>query len=599
MNSGPVIGASKNTFCGGEDMKTEVLTRSYDNARTGANNRERVLTPAAIASGGLKKLFSMRITDDARGAEAQPLIVPDVTMPHGTKHDVVYLCSMANTVWAFDANDGSQLWADPVSLGKPIQNTKSIDVWLINDHWGILSTPVIDRESETMYVVSYSSPDGTQNNAAHHLHALRLRDGKHRKPPIPVLGTMRNAAGQQVALIQTQKQRAALLLVRSGAKPNVHKTLFVAFTGGEHPGEAHGWVIAFDVESFQQTAAWTATPNSWGGGIWQGSQGPSADEEGNVYLMTGNGGWDGTMDFAETVVKLNYTLGPQGNGALAVTDWFTPFTDASRQPHQLNYRGYDWTDQDLGSSGPVFISGLGLIIGAGKDGILYVLDRNNLGKTNQVDLANPIQNYQKLKSQPIFFTYFPGWSKNPGPANPQDLNFLTADLKTHHLHASPVYWDSAENGPMLFCWGENENLRAWSIAANGVVTFLAKGAEVASLGCVGPFGHGGMPGGLLCLSANAQQPHTGIVWALAPINGDANSGWVAGQYLHVVEGILRAYDATQFDTNPDGSKTLRLLWDSKRIPGNTFSHNKFGVPVVANGKVYVPTYDGRVDVYGV
>jgi hypothetical protein len=99
-----------------------------------------------------------------------------------------------------------------------------------------------------------------------------------------------------------------------------------------------------------------------------------------------------------------------------------------------------------------------------------------------------------------------------------------------------------------------------------------------------------MPGGLLCVSGNAQQAHSAIVWALAPITGDANSS--------VVEGILRAYDATQFDSNPDGSKTLRLLWDSKRIPGNTFSHNKFGVPVVANGKVYVPTYDGRVDVYG-
>jgi hypothetical protein len=571
-------------------MKVEVLTRSYNNARTGATNGEHVLTPAAIASAGLRKLFSMRITDDARGAEAQPLIVPDVTMPDGTKHDVAYLCSMANTVWAFDANDGTQLWANPVSLGKPILNTKSIDVWLINDHWGILSTPVIDRETETMYVVSYSSADGTQNNAAHRLHALRLRDGKDRKPPILVQGTTRNAAGQPVALSQTQKQRAALLLVRSGQEPNVHKTLFVAFTGGEHPGAPHGWVIAFDVESFQQTAAWAATPNTWGGGIWQGSQGPSADEEGNVHLMTGNGGWDGKTEFAETLVKLKYVFGPQGNSTLGVVDWFTPFTDVSRQPKQLNYRGYDWTDQDLGSAGPVVISSLGVLVGAGKDGILYVLDRNNLGKTSQADLANPLQNYQKLKSPPIFFTYFPGWNINPAPADPTALNFFAADLKTHHLHASPVFWNSPENGPMLFCWGENENLRAWSMAANGSARFLAKGAEVASAGCVGPGGRGGMPGGMLCVSSNAQQPHTGIVWALAPISGDANSG--------IVEGILRAYDATQFDTNADGSKSLHLLWDSKRIPGNTFSHNKFGVPVVANGKVYVPTYDGRVDGYG-
>ena len=128
-------------------MKVEVLTRSYNNARTGANSAETALTPAALGSSGLRKLFSMRMTDDARGAEAQPLIVPDITMPDGSKHDVAYLCSMANTIWAFDANDGTQLWQNPVSLGMPIKNTRKIDSWLINDHWGILSTPVIDRET--------------------------------------------------------------------------------------------------------------------------------------------------------------------------------------------------------------------------------------------------------------------------------------------------------------------------------------------------------------------------------------------------------------------------------------------------------------------
>jgi hypothetical protein len=569
-------------------MKVEVLTRSYNNARTGANPNETVLTPAAVGTSGLRKLFSLTITDDTRGAEAQPLIVPDLTMPDGNKHDVVFLCSMANTIWAFDANNGASLWPNPVSLGIPIKNTKQIDTWLINDHWGILSTPVIDRDTETMYVVSYSSADGTQNNASHHLHAIRLRDGKDRKPPILVQGTTTNSAGQPVSLNQLQKQRAALLLTKTGQNPIQQKTVYVSYTGGERSGAPHGWVIAFDVEAFQQSAAWSSTPNGWGGGIWQGSQGPAADNEGRVYLMTGNGSWDGTMDFAESLTKLQYTANG-GNAKLVAVDWFTPFTDTSRGP-LLNDRGYDWTDQDLGSAAPVYLGSLGLVVGAGKDGIIYVCDRNRLGKTSAADLANPPQNYQKLKSPPIFFTYFPGWDNNPAPADAKDLNFFAADMKTHHLHASPVFWNDAAKGPMLFCWGENENLRAWSIDGNGVVSFLAKGNEVASMGCVGPTGHGGMPGGMLCVSGDAHQEHSAIVWSLAPITGDANSG--------IVEGILRAYDATQFDTNPDGSQSLHLLWDSTRIPGNTFSHNKFGVPVVANGKVYVPTYDGRVDVYG-
>ena len=232
-------------------MKVEVLTRSYNNARTGANPAETTLTPAAVGSSGLRKLFSLAIHDDTRGIEAQPLIVPDITMPDGNKHDVVYLCSMANTIWAYDANNGAPLWPHPVSLGIPIKNTKQIDVWLINDHWGILSTPVIDRDTETMYVVGYSSADGTQNNASHHLHAIALQDGKDRKAPIIVQGTMQNSAGKRVSLGQLQKQRAALLLTKTGQGRNQHKTVYVAFTGGERPGAPHGWVVAFDVEAFQ------------------------------------------------------------------------------------------------------------------------------------------------------------------------------------------------------------------------------------------------------------------------------------------------------------------------------------------------------------
>src|SRR5215472_5017079 len=118
-------------------MKVEVLTRSYNNARTGANSAETALTPAAVGSAGVRKLFSMRMTDDARGAEAQPLIVPDITMPDGNKHDVAYLCSMANTIWAFDANDGTQLWQNPIALGMPIIDSDRIGSWQINGHWPI------------------------------------------------------------------------------------------------------------------------------------------------------------------------------------------------------------------------------------------------------------------------------------------------------------------------------------------------------------------------------------------------------------------------------------------------------------------------------
>jgi hypothetical protein len=129
----------------------------------------------------------------------------------------------------------------------------------------------------------------------------------------------------------------------------------------------------------------------------------------------------------------------------------------------------------------------------------------------------------------------------------------------------------------------------WTLDPSGAITFLAKSAEVASAGLGGK---GGMPGGFPTISANGNTPNTGIVWATAPANNDANK--------FVVEGILRAYDATTLDAtnNTDGTARLRKLWDSKQIPNNTFNFSKFCAPFVADGQVFVPTYDGRVDVYG-
>jgi len=237
----------------------------------------------------------------------------------------------------------------------------------------------------------------------------------------------------------------------------------------------------------------------------------------------------------------------------------------------------------------VVLEALNLVIGVGKDGVIYVLDPNKFGKTSQADLDHPATNYGKLKSRPIFFTYFPGFDKDPAPDDPMELNFFFAN-RTHHQHGTPVFWNSPDHGPMLFCWGENGNLRAWNIDATGKVTYLAACPEVASGLGAGPSGFGGMPGGMICLSAN-NNPHSGLVYGLMPIDGDANQ--------QITPGILRVYDATEFDANPDGSKRIRLLWDSQHFNNpNHFNHNKFNVPVVANGKVYVPTYDARVDVYG-
>ena len=278
----------------------------------------------------------------------------------------------------------------------------------------------------------------------------------------------------------------------------------------------------------------------------------------------------------QSLVKLRYTPPAPGSniGKLEVVAWFTPFHDSARNRTGAD----DFQDYDLGSAGPIPLPGLNLVVGAGKDGVLYVLDTDDakFGKGSD---------FSKLKQPPIFFTYFPGFGIDAAQVANLDRLF---DGKTHHLHASPAFWVNPTRGPMLFCWGENETLRAWTIDNAGRVTFVAKSAEVASAGMGGL---GGMPGGFVVVSSNKATANTGILWATTPLNGDANR--------HVVEGIVRAYDATTLDPvkNLDGTDRLKLLWDSKHIPGNTFQFSKFCPPVVADGRLLVPTYGKRVDVY--
>lgn len=572
-----------------------VLTRSYNNTRSGANTEEKKLTPENVAK--LRKLreLSIRSDDDPR-IEAQPLYVPQLKMTDGS-HDVVIVCTMANNVYAFDANSGAELWK--TNLGTPISpkitgktifglNETEIDSWGINSRWGILSTPVIDIDTKTLYVVDWTSSDGQRKNAQHKLNALNITNGQPLHLPLVIQASQ----GPNVTFNSAQqKQRSALLLtpLRQSAGTHIKKTLFMAcgMTGETTKGN-HGWIIAFDVDSFRQTAAWTSTPKSLAGGIWQAGQGPASDEQGNLYVMTSNGGWNGTTDFSESFVRLHYS-----NGRLTLTDWFTPFRDDQRPKQAAN--GYDFTDQDLGAAGPILPENSNLLVGAGKDGVLYIFNRNDLGKKlvdqNKTSLAD-----NKPLLNAVFFTYFPGtFAINPL----ENVNGFP-DGKTHHLHGSPVAWSSDAKGTMLFVWGENAPLRAWALKTDGQITFLGESQETASAFSTA---FNAMPGGMITLSADGGQ--NGIVWGSVPVKGNWNARDDNGNAnQEIVEGVLRAYSATAFDgTNQNGNPRMNILWQSSTPgnprPGDTrFTYDKFCPPVVADGKVFLATYDGRVIVYG-
>lgn len=595
---------------------TPVLTRSYDNGRTGANTTENTFTPQLVETKGLKRVKMLKVSDDPR-VEAQPLYVPDLMMKKDKKkHNVVFVASMGNHVFAFDADapQGKDLLWRSTLLGKPLKPAKDpkngpqatvVDLWGINKLWGILSTPVIDLDANQMYIVNWVASGKSQ---VLRLHRISLDDGQEIGQGQPLTGELKDGGGnpvldarsQPVQLHADQKQRAALLL---SPLRGPHKTLFIGITGGETPGDPHGWLVAVDVDTFQETAAIPTTQQGFGGGIWQGAQGPSSDDQGNVFVMTGNGGFnaktkadiqknrdpgklgdfEGSADFAEAFIRFKYQSTGAGQGTLTRSDWFIPFQDSKRTPPQGDL---DYQDQDLGSSAPVLPPGTDLVMGAGKDGILYILDRNNLGQK--------IGDLSVLKQNPPVFVTFNGTGLNPFPP---DIDFQLGGgpdpgqgppKKTHHLHASPAYW-TGPGGPLLFDWGENESLRSWSVdTVAGHVNFVAKSAEIASRALALDTSVGGMTGGMI--SVSSQGTNNGIVWTLAPIDQNANKA--------VVKGIARAYDATAFDAakNADGTSKIKLLWDSSKT-GVTFNFSKFCPPMVADGKLYVATYDGHVDVY--
>jgi hypothetical protein len=595
---------------------TDVITRSIDFARTGTNTAETVLTPAAVQARGVKTLLTLTTPDDPR-LEAQPLYLSAINI-QGKTRNVIYQATMANTVYAWDADTGELLWK--TNLGTPINGSQAIDEHNINIKWGILSTPVIDRAANTLYACAWISPDNSGNwqNGQHFVAALDITTGapKPGKPLLSLEGATYNPGPpgtKQMFSSSERKQRAALAIVKGA--------VIICFgTIQETAQTARGWMFAIDTTRWVIAATWCSTARGSGGGIWMSGAGPAIQSDGSIWVVTGNGEFDGKVDFGESVVRLSYTPATVTTPAsLKVAGWWTPWTDDGRtggnpegegaaaarivhvlrRPRPSNFRivphlarmgvrpldmGSAWGDQDLGASGIVLVETLGVGLVSGKDGILYTIKLTNPGETKPTDLAptTAAANYTKLAAPPILYTYFDP-SVNPATPNPATLNVLSGNV-THHLHGTPVYWLSAAHGQMHFCGGENGNLRAWALGPNSVSAYLGCSSAVAS--AQSPHPPGGMPGWSISLSANGNTD--GIVWAMIPY-GDAN--------MEVTNGRLLAYDAANLARFADGSGEIVPLWDSQEWEWN-FSHPKFNRPIAVGGKVIVPTYDGRVLVLG-
>ena len=597
------------------------LTRSADNSRSGWNPSETVLTQASVDQKGIRRVNIIPVIGDARGMEAQPLILPNVKTVLGTR-DVMVLPSMANIVRGVDAHDGSGIWQ--VSLGMPITGSGKIDFHVINDHWGCLSTGVIDPDLQRLYQICWVSPDQTGNpqTARYFMFVLNVADGSQVVPPVLIQGK----SGTQDFNAEMRKQRSSLVETNVNG---VKTVLACSGTVNETGAGASGYCFAFDVASNTLSAILALTAGQ-GAGIWMGGQGVAADAQGNLYAVTGNGDFDGKSQWGESFVKLQYTPPLGGTPAsLKVVDHWTPWTDLARTGQvrmadmklagdsapseavkpvgagmnmsmkdaklvaQVNDQGVptllvfpqmatgNWSDEDWGSAGPACIFPIGVCIAAGKDGIGYSIKTASLGGTTLTDLANPTANCAKLAAAPVWLTMSPG-PVDACPNDPRTLNFFPWG-DTAHLHMTPVqFFDPVLKSWTIFVWGENSQLHKWAISPTGKPTYVAQGHEYASADVRGN-PPGGMPGGFCSGSSNGADPDSAILVCTIPY-GDANA--------RVVNGRLLVYDPV----HPAADGSLKVLWDSQRW-GVQFLFNKFDPPVIDGGQIYVPNYNGGVDVY--
>jgi hypothetical protein len=519
---------------------SSVATWHNDLARTGQNLHEYALTPATVASGSFGKRWSCALDGTVY---AQPLYVAGVSIGGGI-HNVLYVVTMHDTVYAFDADsaDCSTFWKLSLispSAGSGITTQPNIpgcaDTSL---EYGINGTPVIDPNSQTLYLVAATTENGTN---VQRLHALNLVSGAEQADsPVMIQASVPGNGDGGITVSfnpQYENQRAGLVLAGGG----------VMIGWGSHCDSTvapyHGWMMRYDATSLTQTAVYNDTPNGIMGGIWMSGAAPAVDSGGNMFLSTGNGTFDDTSgappatalapnnDFGESFLNLDATT-------LVLTDFYTPSMYL------------DWSNRDLDiSSGDVMVlpdttgpaSHPNVMVGADKQGHLWMIDRTNMTG------------------------YVPGMDNTV-----QYLTLPNADI--YAIHSGLSYWNgsiyvSESMGPLLALQLTNGLVPS----AGAVAIAASQSTETYTY-----------PNPTPAISAS---PAGGaVVWVL-----DNNANGTDDGSTALGPAILRAYDATDLASTLYSSSTL-----SADTCGNAA---KFAIPAVANGHAYIAG-NGVLTVYG-
>ncbi len=546
-----------------------VLTNRFDNGRTGANLSETQLTTSNVSVNNFGKLWSYSVDGSVY---AQPLYVPGLSINGGT-HNVLYVATMNDKVYALDADSNALLWCDSLisdtsgGCQNPVSVNSGTTPVLVNDilngfntdpirqniigNVGILSTPVIDAGSGTMYVVARTHETGSpcglnfrgNSDYCQKIHALDITTGAEKFGGPKIIGGTFSGVTFDPLM---DNQRTGLALA------NGH--LFIAWASHEDaclfadspcpPSFVyHGWVMSYSASTLGQTSIFCVTPPSsnpsgphpnctddhtrtigecgHAGGIWQSGRGPAVDSSGNVYYMSGNGGFDGGFrnggnNYGESLIKFSSSGGP------SLVDYFTPSL----------WEGWNQGDTDFASGGPMLVPGTNLIVGAGKSSTFYLLDTSNLG----------------------------------GLENTQDVQTPFA-INGGEVKSGPAYWNrSGGAGPWMYVWADQDFLKAYHFNGSTFdTTPVSTGTLRASTNA----------GGVVVVSANGSMAGTGIVWASMPTE-DANGS--------VHPGVLHAYNAADL-TAPE-------LWNSvqNQARDDVGRWGKFNPPTVDNGKVYIGSF---------
>jgi Bacterial Ig-like domain (group 1) len=503
--------------------QVSVLTHHNDISRSGLNPDETLLTPANVNSSQFGPLFTQAVDGFV---VAQPLYVPNVSIPGQGTHNVVYVETQNDSIFAFDAenNQGTNalpLWSQSL-LPPGATAVPSIDQGCGGSNVtqfgqiGITGTPVIDPTTNTIYVVAKSILGSTQT---FYLHALDITTGEEKfNGPAAISGAVVGAGGTVTFTPRYQLQRPGLLLSNG--------TVYIAFGSMGCDLYAHGWVFAYSASNVQDPPAgiFLTTPDSTAsneeGSIWQGGGGLPADSSGDVYAMTANGDFDaylGGNDYGDSFIQLS--LGADG---FSLIDSFTPY-DQQQMRNQ---------DLDLGSGGPILLNNQpgsvpNLVVGAGKFGTIYLLNRSNLGGYN-----------------------------SGGSGDTQIVQWLPSVLGGP-MFGTPAYWNN-----MVYFTPGNSTLKAFSLSLDVALNEMQFSSS--------PVLQTTKLGGVATPVVSANGTTNGVLWMVQippspkPATLTAWNASTLGGYIY---------------TSPTGTNAF----------GNLVSVAHFVTPTVANGKVYVGT----------